>query len=436
MTELGRSLESLGREELLRLYRLAVQGLPPPREDIQLERGARGEVLPTIQNFLQILRGDSHFATIRFNKLTQRPEQEVGGETRPWTDADEAAARAYIEGAYKLHRPQKLEEALRLLFAERGYNPAIEAIEKTTWDGHPRIGGFLSKCMGCEDSPYTREVSRLLFAGGIHRLYHPGCKFEAVPVLVGTRQGEGKSTLVRWLALEDAFFREVNEIEGQKGIEAIEGAWICEMGELLALTRTREIEGVKAFISRQVDHYRRPYDKRTSDHPRSCLFIGTTNKGEFLTDQTGNRRFYPLVVRQTGYELFRQKEQVQRDIRQCWAEAKALFDQNQLPPYFDPELLHTAQEIQRQALEDDYRIGMIAHYLEGKTQVCIMELWQNALDNPGIKPQRWQSNEIGLIMQGMKGWVRSKGARYTNGFGRQKCWVREELPEGDGTLLP
>ena len=67
-------------------------------------------------------------------------------------------------------------------------------------------------------------------------------------VLVGLRQGEGKSTFVRWLAMDDAFFREVTVLEGQKGSEAVEGAWICEMAELLALRRAKDAEAVTGCL--------------------------------------------------------------------------------------------------------------------------------------------------------------------------------------------
>ena len=55
-----------------------------------------------------------------------------------------------------------------------------------------RISTLLIKWLKCEDTDYIREVSRLIFSGGINRVYNPGCKFDDMPVFIGTKQGEGK----------------------------------------------------------------------------------------------------------------------------------------------------------------------------------------------------------------------------------------------------
>lgn len=397
-----------------------------------LETNQYGKPLATVENFRAVLEHDEQFATLRYNSLRCCPEHIVNGKIERWTDADDAYVRWYVEKKYHFHAVQKCDDALRMLFKAREYNPVKDLISTLEWDGIPRINSFLIKWLKCEDTPYTQEVSRLIFAGGIHRIYNPGCKFDDVPVLIGTSQGEGKSTFVRWLAMSDEFFTEVNEIEGQKGMEAIEGAWICELGELLALTKAREVEAVKSFLSRQVDHYRKPYDKRASDYKRQCIFIGTTNKEQFLVDRTGNRRFYPVKVNQRGYDLFNHKEEIQADIKQCWAEAKALYDRGELPPFADCSIITEIRTEQSNAVEDDYRVGMIEAYIEDKNEVCILEIWQHALDNPYTKPSKKDSNEISLILQSMHGWFKAKQSRRTKDYGIQKVWVREK--KGDFSL--
>ena len=281
----------------------------------------------------------------------------------------------------------------------REYNPVIEEIESIKWDGVERIPTLLSKWLKCDDTPYTQKVSRLIFSGGINRLYNPGCKLDDVPVLVGTKQGEGKSTFIRWLALKDEWFTDnLVEIEGTKGIEALEGIWICEIAEMMATTKAKEVESVKAYITRQNDRYRRPFDKRVTDHPRQCIFIGTTNKAQFLTDKTGNRRWYPVTCRQSGYDLFSNKEAVQNEIRQCWAEAKAKFDRGEMLPYADQSIIGIIRSEQDAAVEDDYRVGLIQDYIEGRSEVCALELWRKALNNEVLQMSKRDSMDIGLIM--------------------------------------
>ena len=213
--------------------------LPPPGRDSMLALDARGNPLCTIENIVCILEHDENFLSARYNDLICAAELGEDGYRRRWTDTDTARAAQILETEYGLYSPQKLREALRIFFEERRMHPIREKLKRIQWDGTPRLEEFLPRWMKCEDTPYTREVSRLIFAGGIRRLYEPGCKFDTVPVLTGA-QGSGKSTIVRWLAMEDEWFAEVTELEGRESIEQLTGAWVCEIAELLALTRVKE----------------------------------------------------------------------------------------------------------------------------------------------------------------------------------------------------
>lgn len=392
--------------------------------EIPLTFDGQGKPMATIDNFLMILRNDKKFESLKFNLLSYCPEHLVNGKLERWQDKDDSQARFYIEQKYHIHSREKLDDALRILFAEREYHPIKDIIESVEWDGKNRIETLFIKWLKCEDTPYTREVTRLVFAGGIHRLYNPGCKFDDVCVLIGTKQGEGKSTFARWLAIQDEFFTEVTEIEGQKGIEAIEGAWVCEIAELLAVTKTKEVEAVKSYITKLVDRYRRPFDRRTTDHKRQCVFIGTTNKEQFLTDKTGNRRWYPIKVNSSGYDLHDKSVDIKYDIIMAWAEAKKLYDEKKLKPYANRNLLGVIREQQEKAVEDDYRVGLIQRYVKNKEKVCIYEIWVNALDGGYAKPSRRDSNEIALILQSLGEWEREETPSRHENFGLQRFWHR------------
>ena len=390
---------------------------------ILLDCDGKGRPLTTIENFLRIMHCDDFFATLKFNTLSICPEKIVDGVTVKWTDTDDAAAKQHIESEYKLYDDCKYNNAMLIILREREYHPVRDIVDNLSWDGTPRIETLLIKWLKCEDTPYSREVSRLIFSGGINRLYNPGCKFDDVPVLIGTKQGEGKSTFVRWLAINDKFFSDVTEIEGQKGVESVEGAWICEIGELLALTRAKEVEAVKSYITKQVFRYRMPYDRRVSDHPRQCIFIGTTNREQFLTDKTGNRRFYPVKINQNGYELFNHEMEVRAEILQCWAEAKSKYDAGEMLPYANRELVSHFKEAQASAVEDDYREGMIRDYLEDRDEVCIIQIWKNALKEFG-SPTRKDSQDVALILQSMDGWEKMSKPKRFEEYGVQKYWKR------------
>ena len=415
------------KEERLARAQIARDEMP-----VYLETGPDGAPLETIKNFLSIMIEDPKYMQIRFNLISNQAEvittNNVGESTvRNWTDTEEAISRNYIEERYKLFSVQKHTDALRILFHKREFNPIIDLIETFQWDGKNRIENFLTKWMEAEDTPYIHEVSRLIFAGGINRLYSPGCKFDDVPVLVGIKQGEGKSTIIKWLSLNEQWFSEVKKVDGTDSIEALFGAWICEIPELSAFKRADDVESIKAFVTRTKDKYRKPYDKTPVEYPRRCIFIGTTNNAQFLSDKTGNRRFYPVIVNSSGYDLFAHEQECREYIRQCWAEARERYKKGKMPPFANYELLKEYQEKQDEAMEDDWRVGKIADWLEdfdANDKVCAYQIFIECLyPDSSVKPKQNDSRAIGQIMARMPGWV-SCGIRKTDKYGKQRCWMK------------
>ena len=404
--------------------------------EMNLEPDRFGKPLKSIDNFLIIMKNDAYYDGLRFNELKGSPEKKTAHGYEEWRDADDAASMYHIESNYGLYSKEKHELALQNLLSlpERKIHPIKEYIQGIKWDGQNRIESFLPRWMKTEDTPYTREVSRLIFAGGINRLYEPGCKFDLIPILIGTNQGEGKSTIVRWLAMRDEFFGVINMFEGQASMEQLLGIWIGEVSELLALARAREIEAVKDFISRQTDYWRKPYERRPAVQKRACIMIGTTNHAKFLIDKTGNRRFLPVRVNSSSNDIFEYEYEIKEFIKQCWAEAKSRYDAGNMPPYENRSIIESIREAQEDAMEDDWRVGRVQAYLERfstGTRVCIWELRHNALyptDN-NLKDDKKESRELGVLMDREPGWERmSKKQRPTNTkeLGPQYCWEKIE----------
>ena len=102
-------------------------------------------------------------------------------------------------------------------------------------------------------------------------------------------------------------------------LQALSKGWLYEIAEI-DRQRHYEASALKNFYSRTSDTYRPPYGKNFLECPRQCVFIGTTNKNEYLTDPTGNRRYWPVWC---GGLI--DTEGLLRDRDQLWAEAVAMF---------------------------------------------------------------------------------------------------------------
>ena len=100
----------------------------------------------------------------------------------------------------------------------------------------------------------------------------PGCKVDHMPILEG-RQGTQKSKALRTLVGDEWFTDQITDLGTKDSCQDLRGVWVIELSELSAI-RPNEVERVKAFISRQVDHYRPSYGRRSVDFKRQGVFIG------------------------------------------------------------------------------------------------------------------------------------------------------------------
>jgi predicted P-loop ATPase len=174
------------------------------------------------------------------------------------------------------------------------YHPIRDDLGRVIWDGSPRLGSWLVRLAGTEDSPYVRAVGRKFLIQMVARVMRPGCKADHVLVLSGA-QGIGKSTACRILA-GDYFSDNLPPINGGKDTMIhLRGKWLIELSEM-APSRKSEAEDLKAFLTTTVDSYRDPYGRTEGAWPRQCVFVGTTNSDKFLNDETGGRRFWPVTI--------------------------------------------------------------------------------------------------------------------------------------------
>jgi predicted P-loop ATPase len=91
--------------------------------------------------------------------------------------------------------------------------------------------------------------------------------------------------------------------------------WIVELGELESTFKKSDIDMLKAFVTKKTDELRLPYDRASTTYQRRTAFYASVNAREFLTDTSGNRRFWVIPVK--GIDV---NDGV--DMQQLWAEVK------------------------------------------------------------------------------------------------------------------
>ena len=396
-----------------------------------LEFTEHGQVAQTTTNYVIILENDPEYQDLfLFDEFSNRVIcHDKNNMVRMWNDGDDSNLRCGIENKYGLYHLQKYYDAFNVVARSKSFHPIKELIEAGEWDKKPRIDRFLVDILKCEDTNYHREVSRMIFYGGIHRLYQPGCKFDYMPILIG-KQGCGKSTVVKWLALNDAYYGDISSIEGKDALENIQGVWMCELSELLAMVKTKDVEAMKSFITRTTDRFRESYGRRTKEYPRSCVFIGTTNDYQFLSDKTGNRRYLPVELNIGMGQLYKREEYIRDYILQCWREARYLYMIDETYLTIPNKYYNEVLEAQNKAVEDDPKTGMIMEFLDSKKigdRVCNIEIFTNCLNGLKKNCDRLQQKEISRLMASLPDWKRSKSTHRFEGLGPQKYWEKIEV---------
>ena len=409
----------------------------------------------TIHNAEEAIMYDrALFGRIRWNEISYAPyvygnlpwRQYKGW--REWTNADDSNLRAYIEKSYGIKSGDKIMDALTNVCSKQTVNPIKAMLENChdKWDGNKHVENLLPMMLGAEKDDYTTAVMRLIMLGAVARVYHPGCKFDYMMVLVSD-QGIGKSTFLRLLSLNDAWFNDnFSTLDGDKAVEKLRGMWIVELAELQATKRARDVETIKAFITSRVDTYRVPYGRRTEQRPRMCILCGTSNPTDFLTDRTGNRRFLPITcgVHPATFDMFTDEVATKAEFAQAWGEIMDEYKRKggKVSLVLPKRLQQVANDMQTRYQEEDPRVGLIQEWLDRteSDKVCAVQLWREALGNDYGEPRLSDVRSIHDIMRNaVVGW-RACGKRRCGEYGVQRCYERvakfTEIPENEAEQLP
>ena len=414
----------------------------------------------TLRNLTLILENDPNLKDIVFNQHLDG--MEIKGDvpwrhpSKFWRDADDAQLISYVDENYGTFSKRNFDIAVAKVTDDRSYHPIREFLQALPeWDKVERVDTLLIDYLGAADTKYVRAVTRKTLCAAACRVLNPGCKFDTMLVLNGS-QGIGKSTLIARLGGE--WFSDslsLNDTKDKTAAEKLQGYWILEIGELAGL-RKAEVETLRSFLSRQNDIYRASFGKRTTPHPRQCVFFGTTNaESGYLRDTTGNRRFWPVKTLGGGSKC--SWDITREEVLQIWAEVMHHVKAGE-KLYLDPEVEALAKAEQREAMESDEREGLVREYLDAllpdnwddmdtferrnfldgtgkadigkkgtirRTQVCNMEIWCECFGKERSNLKRADSNELSGILVKL-GWVRLDRKERVANYGPQFIFVPKE----------
>jgi predicted P-loop ATPase len=353
------------------------------------------------------------------------PAPETAGfKPRPVRDEDVTFIQEWMQIAGLPHIGKDVtHQAVDLRARECSFHPVRNYLDSLTWDRVERLETWLNIYLGAEDTPYARGIGRMFMVGAAARVLQPGCKMDYMLILEG-KQNLRKSTACSILG-GDWFSDSMPEnVASKDAAQHLRGKWVLEVAEMHALSKS-ETTALKAFITRQVEQYRPSYGRREVHEPRQCVFVGTTNKAQYLRDETGGRRFWPVkvaVTRPINTDLLAEK----RD--QLFAEAvhryragehwwpDDAFEREHIQPEqearFEPDAWETAIE---DYLSEKLKKAEGVKDPEKERRVTVLEVARNALGIDTAKFGTADQRRVANILERLK-WGRGKrgneGERY------------------------
>lgn len=341
-----------------------------------------------------------------------------------WTEQDAISAKLYLSRKHRYEPSVNLiHETVVATSRTKSYHPVKEYLDGLEWDGTERLKSWLVDYAGVKNNEYVQAIGIKTLVAAVSRIYKPGCKFDYVLVLEG-EQGIGKSTLINILGGD--WYGDINlDTHSKDTVDAMRGKWVIEVSEM-ECTRRQETQALKAFITRQVDRVRLAYARQSTDFPRQCIFIGTTNpeaENGYLKDTTGNRRFWPVYCTKVDFDgLYAVRDQL-------WAEAIAKFKAGEKLFINNRDVNALAIQEANRRVSDDPWTDQVAAFLDRPDMdgikpdyVTGLEVYESAIGGLAKNFTRKEAVRIANCMQKLR-WER--GTFYHNTIGRVvNCYKR------------
>lgn len=279
------------------------------------------KVQGTIENMRDLL--NYHKIICRYNVISKKVIHSIPGESFT-IDNEENAALAVIYSYMKQWcMPTDGHKGYLLRIAdENQYNPVLDWVRSKKWDGKTRMEEFTNTITSPEPEAKHLLIRRWLITA-MSMACRQGIDSAGCLVLQGG-QDIGKTWWVRKLVpdeLREQLVRTDATVDphDKDSVSQIISYWICELGEIGATFAKADLQALKAFITKDHDIMRRPYDMGDSRYPRRTALIASVDQMIYLHDTAGNRRFWTIPC--TAIDSYHKV-----DMQQLWAEVLDLIE--------------------------------------------------------------------------------------------------------------
>lgn len=367
-----------------------------------MSTGKTPKPLNTLENFAALSRylGVSYSMNIMAGEeVVHVPGLEVLGGYEANAAVTHMISQAILAGL-----PHALvAEYMTQLCLSNPFHPAIDWIDSKPWDGVSRLQSWMDTITANNKS--LKEVMMRKWAvGAVAALYQrDGVSAHGVLTLLG-KQGIGKTSWFKSLA-PAALAKDGMTLrpDNPDSIRQATSYWMVELGELDATFRKSDIAALKSFLTSDRDIYRLPYARKNTSKPRQTVFFASVNDEGFLSDQTGNRRYWTIYCEDINH-----KHKV--DMQQLWAEVKTYYKAGE--SWF---------------LDDDQLAQLNAHNEEFTAIDPVRELLETGLNwSADSNKWTWQTSTNVAISIGLRNPTRGDLTRLgTTLRNEKKCQTRK-----------
>lgn len=340
-----------------------------------------------------------------FQTLFQEPPAE-------WADHHDTRLAVWMQRQLRL--PKIGHQLVRLAVDDHARifprNEPMEWMAALEWDQEERLPTLMTDVFGAFQDDYSAAVGRCWMVSMAARIFSPGCKVDTMPVFEGP-QGLRKSTALSIIG--GPWYMEMHEdIKTKDFLQNLPGKLLIEIPELHAFGRA-DINRIKGVISCSNDRYRASYGRRAENHPRRSVWAGTTNRDDYNQDDTGARRFWPILCGEINLEYLRQV----RD--QLFAEAVYRYHRGE--PWWNIDPLR-AQEEQDARHDEDPWTDIILSYCKQYSEVTVRDILADVIGLPVAERGKAEQMRVASILR----FARFKKVQKRSAGQNFKVWLTKQ----------